>query len=641
MERMFKKVLSLSLLFSAFAARADCDSGSCSFSSGGSGSTSGTINSVLPKIVVRSPGENAVRRMIQSVGHLNKAEMDKVYGTIAFTPEYTRTFNSRHIADCLFGACSLQVQGSNVANRDANALLADYFYLPTDFQSTLRIEPVIQTFSVDMFGWVGLDEWAHGLYAWVQFPVTWSKWDLGFCESNITTGTQSHVAGYFTPDVLPRSDLLSNASAFFKGQAPAAVTQSNGSIGTNRTITFNGLGCSKICGGEQHETTVPEVRFALGWNFLLEEDYHLGINIQASGPSGKKAHSDFLFSVQNGNDGHWELGGAIDGHFILWRSDDENSHFGFYVDANFTHLFNSCQTRCFDLCEKPLSRYMLAEKMIPQADVVSSDLIEGGTSFATSTTATFQFAGIFEPVANITSTNLKVSVGVQADVVAMFNYTNKGWSWDIGYDFWYRSCEKFHNECSTFPTNTWALKGDSQVFGFDRGANQLGAVANTLPLSATQNGATITHGLNAGQTNPLTNPGVDNQALAFAAVTNDPLNSLRTAAVAQQVSTSIQPAFIQQTDINYARNKGLSNKVFSHLGYNWINREDVIPYVGIGFEAEFGSDSGDDCNSCESECGEDCDSGCDSGCDDSLNGNCLRCSISQWGIWIRGGVSFN
>ena len=635
MERMFKKILSLSLLLSAVGAQAECNTGSCSTGSGSTTSSS-TIHSVTPTIVVRSPGANAVRRMIQSVGHLNKADMDKVYGTIAVTPEYTRSFNSSDLADCLFGACALKVQGSGVANRDENALLADYFYLPTDYQSTLRIDPVIQTFSVDMFGWIGLDEWVEGLYAWVQFPVTWSKWDLGFCESGITTGTESHVAGYFTPDVLARSELLNSASDFFKGSAPKDQSQSNGSIGTDRTVTFNGLKCGKIGCDDNSVTTVPEVRFALGWNFLLQDDYHMGLNIQASGPSGKKANHDFLFAVQNGNDGHWELGGAVDAHFILWRSDDENSHFGFYLDANFTHLFNSCQERCFDLCEKPLSRYMLAEKLIANTDV-ATDLVAGGATIVTTTTATHQFAGIFAPVANVTSTNLDVSVGVQADVVAMFNYTNGGWSWDLGYNFWYRSCEKFHTECSKFEENTWALKGDSQVYGFNRGANGTTAVVNSLPLSATQKDATITHGLNAGQTLPLTNPKVDNPQLAFAAVSGFPLNSLRTTAVQEQVNTSITPVFIQKSDINFARNSGLSNKVFTHVGYNWINREDVIPYVGVGFEAEFGSGHGSDCNDCESECGKTCDTGCD----ESLNGNCVRCSLSQWGIWIRGGVSFN
>ncbi len=637
MERMFKKVLSVSLLFSAFAVKADCSSGSCG-SGGGFTGTSGEIHSVTPKIVVRSPGENAVRRMIQSVGHLNKADMDKVYGTLAFTPEYTRSFNSRDLADCLFGTCALQVQGSGVANRDENAILADYLYLPTDFQSTLRFDPVIQTFSVDMFGWIGLDEWAEGLYAWVQFPVTWSSWDLGFCESNITTGTVSHVAGYFTPDVLARSELLDNASSYFRGNAPAAQTQSNGTIGTNRTITFDGLHCAKICGGKDSVTTVPEVRFALGWNFLLQEDYHLGVNIQASGPSGKKAGHEFLFSVQNGNDGHWELGGAVGAHFILWRNTEETSNFGFYLDANFTHLFNSCQQRCFDLCERPLSRYMIAEKMVPASTIAETpaDMVAGGATLVTTTTATYQFSGTFAPVANITDFNLDVSVGVQADIVAMFNYTNGGWSWDLGYNFWYRSCEKLHAKCDNFESNTWALKGDSQVFGFDKGVNGTTAAAtNSLPLSATQNNATITHGLNMGQTLPLTNPKVDNAQLAWAAVSGNPLNSLRTGTTQEQIRTSIQPVFIQKSDINFARNQGMSNKVFSHLGYNWINRENVIPYVGVGFEAEFGAGH-NNCGDCETECGQDCDSDCD-----DVNGNCLRCSLSQWGIWLRGGVSFN
>jgi len=646
MERMFKKVLSLSLLFSGLAAQAECNTGSCGTGGSSTGthvSSSGTINSVLPNIVVRSPGANALRRMTQSVGLLNKAEMDKIYGAIEFTPEYTRSFNSGDLATCLFGSCALQVQGSGVANRDPNAILADYLYLPANYQSTLRIDPVIQTFSVDMFGWIGLDEWVEGLYAWVQFPVTWSKWNLGFCESNITTGTTSYPAGYFTPDVLPASDLLTSAASYFQGNAPTAVSQSNGSIGTDRTVTFNGLCCSRIGCKEESVTTVPEVRFALGWNFLLNEDYHLGVNIQASGPSGKKADHKFLFSVQNGNDGHWELGGAVGGHFILWRNEEETSNFGFYLDANFTHLFNSNQTRCFDLCEKPLSRYMLAEQMVAATTIAETpaDIVAGGATIITTTTATFQFSGLFSPVANITSTNLQVSVGVQADIVAMFNYTNGGWSWDLGYNFWYRSCEKFHNDCSKFEANTWALKGDSQVFGFDRTATGLTAVVNSVPLSATQNSATITGGLNAGQTNPLINPKVDNPALAFAAVSGDLLNSTRTGATVAQVNTSIQPIFIQQTDINYARNSGLSNKVFSNIGYNWIDREDIVPFVGVGFEAEFGSSQGSDCGSCETECGQDCDTGCDTGCDTNLNGNCLRCSLSQWGIWIKGGVAFN
>jgi hypothetical protein len=636
MEHMFKKVLSLSLLISAGALHADCGSGSCGT---GSGTVNGAIGSVVPSIVVRSPGANALRRLVQEVGHINKADMDKVYGTLAVTGEYTRSFRNKELTNCLLGSCSLNIQGSTVANRNANALLADYFYLPTDFESTISIDPQIQTGLADFFGFVGLDEWVSGLYAWVQFPVTWSKWNLGFCESNVTAGVANHPAGYFTPNTLARSELLENASSFFKGNAPKAQTQLTSdatSATATRTTTFEGLKCAKICSGDSSDTTVSEVRFALGWNFLLEDDYHLGLNIQASGPSGKKAKHEFLFSVQNGNDGHWELGGAVGGHVILWRSDDEEKNFGFYVDANFTHLFKSCSERCFDLCGKPLSRYMVAEQFTPKASVAAADLVTGGATFATATAANYQFSGNYAPVANVTSFNVETSVNVQADIVAMFNYTHKNWSWDLGYNFWYRGCEKISPKCDNFAANTWALKGDAYVFGFDRGTT-VGANATTtasLPLSATESLATINAGTNAGQTNPNTNPKVDGVALAWSVANSHPLQVPRTG-TDLQINTSIQPVFIAQSDINFATNKGMSNKVFTDIGYTW-NREDYVPYLGVGFEAEFGTNSGDDCGDCnDNECGN-----CDSDCD-NVQGNCVKCSLSQWGVWIKGGVSFN
>ena len=103
MERMFKKILSLSLLLSAVGAQAECNTGSCSTGSGSTTSSS-TIHSVTPTIVVRSPGANAVRRMIQSVGHLNKAEMVIVYGTMAMTIVNTGSLKRIDFVNCFFGA---------------------------------------------------------------------------------------------------------------------------------------------------------------------------------------------------------------------------------------------------------------------------------------------------------------------------------------------------------------------------------------------------------------------------------------------------------------------------------------------------------------------------------------------------------
>ncbi|HRN77912.1 MAG TPA: hypothetical protein PLU71_01620 [Candidatus Dependentiae bacterium] len=632
MERTLKKVLSIALLLSSAVLSADscCTTDCCDGNTG--------TNSVTPKYTIRSQGTNAVRRMIDSVGNMNLYDMDKLNGTMALTLEYTQSFNNDKIAECLFGTCdcNIKVQGSNVDGRDANALLADYFYLPTDYDGSFSVDPKIQNFMADFFFYFGLDEWAQGLYFWVQFPVTWTKWNLNFCDRVNDAGTNDHAEGYFTPNVLPRSELLGSFKEYIQGNTPGTITQTASTQDTDTAVAtvFNALGCAKICGcGETSKTTVSEVRFALGWNFLLDEDYHLGLNIQASAPTGNDVSPTFLFAAQNGNDKHWELGAGLGAHFIIWRSEDEEKHFGFYLDANVTHMFKNSQCRCFDLCGKPLSRYMLAEKL---AAASATDNLSGGATDETAVAADYQFAQEFAPVANLTNFKVDVSVAVNADIVAMFNYTCNAWNFDFGYNFWGRSCEKIRLDCdcTTFAENTWALKGDSQVYGYFDVADAPFAVNDFIALSATQSQATINAGTNGGT--PTLNPNVDNAQLAFGGPTPVVIDAAR-ADVLGQTNTSIQPVFIKQSDINFARTKGISNKVFANLGYTWVDREDWIPYLSVGFEAEFGSNSSCDCaDECCNDCGDCGDCG-----DCDTNGNCLKCSLSQWGVFVKGGLSFN
>jgi hypothetical protein len=631
MERMFKKIFSLSLLLSFCAAFAADE----------------PSKAVTPKFTIRSQGTDAARRMMGSVGHVMLYDMEKWYGTLSFTPEYTRAFDRDDIAKCLFGDSldckKLKIQGSRVEGRDDDALLADYFYLPTDFSSEVSFKPLIQNFLVDINFFLGLDEWVQGLYFFAQFPITYTKWDLNCCESVKATGTLSYNEGYFSTAEIARENLLTNFTSYARGNAPGAATDADN---TGITTTFKGLTCAKICcGSADTKTTVSEFRFALGYNFLLDEDYHLGLNFQVVAPTGNNPKADFLFAAQNGNDNHWEVGGALNASFILWRSEDEEKHFGFYFDANLTHMFKNDQKRCFDLCGKPLSRYMLAEKMQPFADVATASQIENG---AGTTDATYQFNNEFAPVANITALNVDVSVGINADIVAMFNYTSNDWSWDIGYNFWGRSCEKIRLdcECTGFEENTWALKGDAHVYGYRETIN------TALPLSATQSKATINGGTNFGtagvvagsatETADKLNPNVDSPELAVGKASGDNLVYEKGAAAGAttNINSSFPAVLIKQSDINFARTKGISHKVFSHLSYNWFDREDWIPYVGVGFEAEFASNSSDcndDCSSCDSSC----DTSCDTSCGNSkTNGDCIKCGLNQWGILVKAGVSF-
>ncbi len=656
---MIKRFLSVAMLCSAIAIQANHD-GDC-FPS--------------PTFVPRSQGSNTMLKLVGEVGQTHLYDMDCWWGTFDITPLYSQSFRSQRITDCLFGrdalcnvsncsvlsSCdpcndcdgnsrSILIQGSAVANRNANAWLADYFYLPPDFQSQIRFSPRIKNFLLNLDLYVGLDEWMCGMYFRLYGPVTWTKWELNFCESICDSGTFSYTAGYFAPTAVERSSLVTDFTSYANGATP--------NLGT--VVTANGLRFARINNCDESRTGFADLWIELGWDFLNCEDYHLGAGILAGAPTGSKRHACRLFDPVIGNGNHWQLGGVVTGHYVFWRSCEEDKYFGFYFDANITHLFRAHEERTYDLCGRPNSRYMLAERL---TSVITNNLGGNVTAFtaAGSTLATAQFANEYTPVANLTTFDSNVKVGVQGDVTAMFNFTGCGFSWDFGYNFWGRSCESIDcnscnsscnvpNLCDPNQAQTWALKGDARVYGFV--AATAGGLTEDTPvaLSATERCATIHGGTNATATtstnvvNPaLQNEGVDNAQFAvagtgFAAfLIHTPISEGGLAVATNQIKTSIQPVFLRCEDIDFRETRGISHKVFTHLSYVW-DCECWIPYLGIGGSAEFGRSCNNDCNtSCNTTaCNTSCPAICNTSCD-----NCTSCALSQWAVWIKGGVSFN
>lgn len=630
MNHLFKKIFSITALLSAVFAQA---------------------NESTPTLVLRSQGFHADRqRNVGEVGKINLYEMESWYGTMDLGIGYMRSFRGGSLARQLFGddiSCGecndvVLVQGSGVADRAATAWLADYLYLNCDYNGSFSLKPLIQNVVVDLDFYLGLDEWVNGMYFRIYGPINWTKWQTGFCvQDPATVLTTSCSAGYFTPS--GSEVLLSSLADYFAGQAPASVDN----------ITFQGLRYAKMPNCEQTKTGFADLRAELGWNFLQDEDYHLGVGIHVAAPTGNKVHASYVMSPVVGNGNHWELGGTAHGHYVFWRSEDEEKHFGFYVDAVITHLFKANEERTFDLKGKDNSRYMLAAQYTKTVLNELAGQTTATTGTVGETLATSQFALLYAPVANLTTTDVKVSIGVQADVMAMFNFTARNFSWDIGYDFWGRSCESIScpNECNpcnteniflTANANTWALKGDARMFGFAASTGgDITTLNQAVALSASENNATIHSGTNATTTNSslsnvkLQNGGVDNAQFAVAGTTGVRLIHTPTTlggvnSAADQVETSIQPVFIKSTDVALQETKGLSNTVFTHLSYTW-ERDNWIPYLGIGGSAEFGRGG-----SCDDGCDNSCSTSCASEC-----GDCVNSSLSQWAVWVKGGLSFN
>ncbi|HEX4069085.1 MAG TPA: hypothetical protein VHX42_03230 [Candidatus Babeliales bacterium] len=597
---------------------------------------------VAPFVQWRSQSRNVPRKLVGTTSHhVYLHDMESFYGTFNVTPQYDQTFDNYKLAEVFFGSSlintiapndcnnecnkALVISGSLVPNRAPFEWMAENFYLPRDFKSVITFEPKLQDFLVDFYLYVGLDEWVKGMYFRIYGPVVNNKTSLHPCETIEQPGTIGYAPGFFSANEVPTDILLPSALSFFNGCTAVIVPG----------ITVDPLLRAKIADHKRSITGFADLRGELGWNYL-HEDYHVGFNIQAAAPTGSRPNGEFLFEPYVGNGKHWELGLGLSAHWTMWRSQDDEQHLDFIFEADVTHLFNASQQRTFDLIGKPNSRYMLAEKMNLKPTQNLFGNTEPNEGPGTVTQASSQFNSEYSPVANFSTRHVNVSIGVQGDIVAMLNYTYHGFSFDLGYNYWGMSHEDIDlTDCDNapvFPENMWALKGDAQTFGFA----QPGSPGNILvvPLSGTEmggtsssgTGATIHQGTNIPKATDampaITNPGVDNAQFAQ---TGDGLGSAIIHAgsiTGPQVQTSIQPIFISVTDLNIegAETRGSSNKIFSHFSYTWIDREDWIPYLGIGFDAEFGN-NGNNNN----------DNMCDG----------ISAALSEWAIFVKGGVSFD
>lgn len=623
-------------------------------------------NRAVPFLQWRSQGRDMARKLYGTTAYaVYQGDMDRCYGTFNVTVQYDQTFRGKELAECLFGpaivgnvanSCNkdcgdaIVISGLNsivapATSRGSRELMAENFLLPRDFRSTISFSPKVQDVVVDFNLFVGLDRWVSGLYFRLYGPVVWNKANLRPEESITTAGTDGYQTGFFDVEIdVPRSALFNRALDFFGGCSyPGNYPNRTVTVQSLRFAKFsecnssttNNNNCNKDCNSSSnHKTGFAELRGELGYNYI-RENYRFLINLQAAAPTGTKVKAEYLFPAQVGNGHHWELGVGLGGAWKMWCNEDREKSFNFIVEADITHLFNAKQQRTFDLKCKPLSRYMLAERLDDNSTNPAEALAGAGA------TAEVQFANEYAPVANISTRDVKVSIGVQGDLVAMFNYTCRGFSWDLGYNFWAMSSSKIKLSCddncndtcgivSPFPTN-WALKGDASIGGYyDNGAGASLGVA----LAATASEATIFTGVNAG----INNANIDNPVVAQAnpsgatpPVLVDLVAFDTFPAPTPTINTSNPPVFISinDLDIEGAEQRGLSHKVFTHFSYTWTNHDRWIPYLGAGFSAEFGSHhKNDDCpTTTTSECNT---------CPSSVS-----CALSKWAVEIKGGVSFH
>lgn len=583
---------------------------------------------------IRSQSVNAAREYVGWQQYIFIPDEDRFYGSANLTFEYSRSFRGEQIAKNLFqnsiSGCNdcgsiVRVSGSTVTNRGSRDWLADYFGLPTDFQSILQFNPVIDNYILDFNFFFGFDEFVPGLFFRFHIPVVHTRWNLRFTETVINGGSNDGIypSGYFTPSQINLNNLLPNVTTYMQGKSATL----------NNEAKYNSLNAARFsteCSGLK-ETGVAEIQAILGYSFTNSDEYHVGLGLRIAAPTGTRPNATYIFQPIVGNGKHWELGGNLTAAYTFWHSMDAHSHASIQTVANITHMFDAHQSRSFDLCGEPNSRYMLAQRM---SEPVVYDLA-GETSSDYPTPAIYQFKGDFAPLANITKSDVAVSIGVQADILLALTFILNNYSLDVGYNFWGQTGEKISLREGCAPDNlngrSWALKGDAFVYGFE---DVYGRGITPIPLSATERCATIHQGTN-GSLDGL-NLMVDNALPAVADFSGmggasplSPNTGYPNAYPYAQTHTSIQPRNLTECDLDLSGTKSLSNKLFAHLSYSWLQCEDWTPYLGIGGEVEFGKQGNYNNSPIKSSCNTKC-------CDETV-----ECGTCFWGVWLKGGFTFN
>lgn len=534
---------------------------------------------------IRSQGLDGVRELTGWQQIIYQYDQNSNYGTIAGTAEYTRSFRPEQISKFLFGSECLRFSGSR-ADRQEGDILADYFGLPASFSSNVIFSPHISNMIVDLNWFQAFDAYLPGLFIMVHVPIIQTKWNLYAREININPGTAFYPAGYMSNSNIAASSLPQSVTEALRGDTTFGDMQ-------------NPLKYGKVF-GRQMRTRIAELTATLGWNYN-QPRYHVGCNLRVGAPTGNATSAEFIFESIVGNRHHWDVGGGISAHGIMWQNTEEGRRLGLYFDAHVSHLCTSQQKRSFDFSQNGNgSRYILLE----QIESPSQALLINGTASAN------QYIGNLFPAINYTTFDTDISIGVQADIVVKFAYQRDGFELDFGYNFWANSKEKLHCR-GTFIENRFALKGDAQIYGF-------AADNSSIALNATQSSATVLGGQGSGNSN-FQNLNADNQP-AFAATVAGQLNQLNLAdsvalAIPQvQVRGSNPALLLKDNDINNESGilpRALSNKIFGYMGCLWNNRDDIDPYLGMGLSCEF-----------------------------AQTNPCNNATCSQWAIWVKCGLSY-
>lgn len=252
--------------------------------------------------------------------------------------------------------------------------------------ATVSYNPETKSYGARFDYYQNMDKLLKGLYLKVNTTVVHVENEMRMAVSKATTPA-----------------VATNLTNFFAGKDVTVA-------GNSQDKLDHGL-----MTGEHSSTGLADIDVILGYKFLYKNKYHFGINLAITIPTGNDASGVNMFEPIYGNHSHFGFGGGLDAHANLWTKGEQDIKLNFML--NYRYLFEGSEHRPLSLNEY-LSPYVLLGK---------------------------QGAKTLRSAMNVlTPLGVDVTPGSQLDGILALAYNNGGFSFDLGYNMYYREDEDVH-----------------------------------------------------------------------------------------------------------------------------------------------------------------------------------------------------
>jgi hypothetical protein len=359
---------------------------------------------------------------------INIKKEDHFDGYLEATNFYGQTDNGSELGKAFGANGSTQVNIgaiSDTATNDANARYLLHLYDSEDFTGQIKFDPKQIVYGT-RFDYVQRFDWlVEGLYTAVNIPVLYIANDLNMSSS-------SSLGGYADQEWISIDDVLS-------GKELNRYSQ------TDRQMP---LAMAKI-DGRQHEIGVGDIELFIGYRLWENKNSHLGVNTGVVFPTSKKPTGEYLWEPRLGYS-KWGAIGGFDGSVRLWDAEFQKLMFNY--SGQFTYLFEGTEKRTLglNLDGAALTTDYLTGKVLGHYYLIG-EATKGG----------------LQPAANILTRDVDVEMGGKFDAIASIEYTRKKFTFDFGYNFFWRDDETINVQ--TWTDDTYGIADPAFIVPYSDG----------------------------------------------------------------------------------------------------------------------------------------------------------------------------